>query len=484
MADDDETIDSALKELARLGQRITELAGTFEAHREATGRGEDRPDENESAESADHRPAQPSETARNPAAVEASIAPAGGGAFRKPRRTSKSGHRRRSSATAARSRKRRRRGNGTWTWSAVPKAPVLVSTTVHAAALIVLALLFIPGFRRPEPVAIISGEAAEEWQDDLAAVEVESLEQAAAEQDPVEQDAAEEFEIAAPPEFTPSDPLATLSAAAATDPFAGPSEPFAADASLAPSLGDLLASLGGSGAEAGGGAGPGGEGAGDGMTTAATFFGRRGTGKTALFMCDNSASYLEGGFQAVLIEISRAVGLMKPNQSFHIVFFSDAAYPLFHPDGIETFLPATPDNKRKLDAWLGTVELCIGGQGIRGAASLAAALEPDVIYFLSDGDHAESVIDRMVSLSLGDTVVHTFGMQFDVRDRTTNLPDPRKLADQQERNAKLMRIAAAHGGTFTPVTISPQAARSASVRPVKKNRVRGAIWGTNLPAAP
>lgn len=242
------------------------------------------------------------------------------------------------------------------------------------------------------------------------------------------------------------------------------------------SAGDLLASLGGgSGGRGGGGEGTGGGGGGGG-----TFFGRQGVGRTALFMCDNSNSYAAGGFQAVLIELSRAVSLMKPEQSFHVVFFSDTAYKLLHPEGVDTFLAATPENKRKLDAWLPTVELCAGGRGIRGASELAIALKPDVIYFLSDGDHGDGVVDRMVELPLDGTVVHTFGMQADVRDRRTGRPDPDRVQEQQRCTKNLVRIAEAHGGTFTPVVISPQAAMAASARPVKKNRTRGTVWGVAI----
>ena len=453
MADEKSTIDAALQELASLGRRITELASTFESQR-----GSDvspLPEVGEPPQ-ADLTPTGPSPTGPPPTGP----ARAGDGT------TSK----RRGAATRRIVRSTPSRRGGEWLWHGRPVGPMIVSTGLHVAALLILALVFVTYPTPPERLSIVATAVDDVSFEDVDDVDIESIETT----EPVEFEALLD---PAPAEVAPLDPQPV-----AMDELAAVAENAALDSiddvgSL--SMGDLLASLGG---EAGGG-NPGG-GGGGGMSAPATFFGKRGSGKSALFMCDNSASYADGGFQAVLLELSRAVAQMKPDQSFHVIFFSDAAYPLLHPEGIDTVLPATPENKRKLDAWLGTVELCIGGQGIRGAADLAVKLKPDVIYFLSDGDHAESVIDRMVSLPLDGTVVHTFGMQADVTDRRTGLPDARRVAEQQDRNRKLTQIATAHGGSFTPVIISPQAALAASVRPIKKNRTRGTVWGTNLPAGP
>jgi len=511
MADEASTIDAALKELASLGRRIAELASTFESRRGGSGAGDERaggdaqdgaaeagtaaaaadaaaPDDARGrGVGADATPTEPPSVAAGHRRDRATI-------VRREHRSSGAARGRATArvttadgVTPTRGRRRTTRpapGERTakqrraWPWRGRPTAPMLVSTALHVAALLVLALVFVARESPPPRLSIVSPASEEEPLDELAEVDIESFEDEAPE--PLDAEAPLEPALPDLAALVP-EPLALEAPAAARErPAVDAVDAFDALGS-ALAVGDLLAVLGdGDGGDGGGKNGA----AGGGPAPGGTFFGMKGVGRTALFMCDNSASYLDGGFQAVLLELSRAVALMKPDQSFHIVFFSDAAYPLFHPEGIDAFLPATADNKRKCDAWLGTVELCIGGQGIRGAADLALALEPDVVYFLSDGDHADSVIDRMVALPLEDTVVHTFCMQADVRDRRTGLPDPRKLADQQRRNRNLARIAEAHGGTATPVTISPQAALAASVRPVRKNRTRGEVWGMNLPVAP
>lgn len=475
MADDKFTNEEALAELASLGRRIAELASVFEAESVPASPAVAAGAETPHAAVGEARAAEP--LARREAVAGIGRQPIVGRTVRRqPRRDDRAARGPRISGapaptpSVAPARGRRpARGGTPWHWLPRRAAPLLLSSGLHVVALLLLALVFVPVERPPERLAIVALPAEEPSLEELAEVAVEPI---------VAEPALDEEAVPQPAEadLAEIDPVA-----AATDQATEPLDqsPLGGDDPVGGGFdaGNLLAALGGEGdAEAPGGDGTGGKGVGG------TFFGRKSVGRRVLFMCDNSASYADGGFQAVLLELSRAVALMKPEQSFHVVFFSDAAYPLLHPESVASFLPATPENKRRFDAWLPTVELCLGGRGIRGAAKLAAGLEPDVVYFLSDGDHAESVVERLVSLSLDGTVLHTFGMQADVRDRRTGLPDPDRVLEQQRRNQILLRIAEAHGGTFTPVTISPQAAMAAAVRPVKKNRTRGAVWGTALPA--
>jgi hypothetical protein len=211
-----------------------------------------------------------------------------------------------------------------------------------------------------------------------------------------------------------------------------------------------------------------------------TFFGRNGEGRSVCFLCDNSNSHSNGGFHVVLEEVARAVDALPEDQSFFVVFFSDAAYPLFHPASVDRAQPATPENKRRLRAWLGTVEMCSGGQGIHDAVRLAGAAGTDVVYLLSDGEFSGSVVDRVQSADIGDTVVHTLGIQQTVVDRRTGLVVPDRLREQEGFNRNLAAIATAHGGTFTPVAIPPLAAALERSRPIPRNRSRGPVWGIKL----
>jgi hypothetical protein len=497
MANQNFTTEEALAELALLGRRIAELTSLFEGGRDPSAPAASCPGAVDAAGEefrpakdvmeADAQPAHAGGVAQGRQGLPRLAQHAhGGGKPRRrggsqaagslpaaPRVTVQTPRKAGASSVAEPDRDRSEDGSPwlRWPWLT---APMFVSSLLHVIALVFMALMFLPRERPPERTAIVWQAAEEEAGEEIAEVDLQPVDL-----QPVEPDAS--LEPDSEPLLADADPVAIDPDPAGADQAATPMEQpvLGGDDLLGGGVnaGDLLAAIGEDGdGDAGGDTGTGGEGGG-------RFFGRQGVGRTALFLCDNSNSYATGGFETVLIELSRAVGLMKPEQSFHVVFFSDTAYKLLHPQGVDTFLPATPENKRKLDAWLPTVELCSGGRGIRGAGALAVALKPDVVYFLSDGDHADSVIDRMVGLPLEGTVVHTFGMQADVRDRRTGLPDPERVQEQQRCNNNLVRIAEAHRGTFTPVFISPQAVMAAATRPVKKNRTRGAVWGITLEEA-
>lgn len=368
----------------------------------------------------------------------------------------------------------RRHQDPPWAWLR-RLGPAAVSTLLHLLVLLALAMLFVARDRKPDPFVIVSEAPAEQAVEDAVPVEFDADVAPAEEIEPVEEMAAEMPALdvaAAVPDPAPLDDLAAADAAPAVD-LAG----------ILPAAEDVMAAFGGNGAaEAGTGRAGGGKPAGR-AAGAPTFFGKTGQGQSVCFICDNSNSYRDGGFHMVLAEVARAVDALKPEQSFFVIFCSDAAYPMFHPDRVAELQPATPQNKQRLQAWLATVELCIGGQGIRDAVKLATELDADVVYFLSDGEHAESVVRRVVAAEFGDTVVHTFGMQQNVFDRKTGMLDPKKVAEQQACNQTLIDIAKAHGGEFTPVQVPPEAAAMERIRPIHVNRSRGPVWGTRLEAA-
>jgi len=359
--------------------------------------------------------------------------------------------------------------------------PGMVSGGVHLIALLGLAMMYVKVKAEPARVAITLGEAVE-----LGATAENAAEEITlvAFDDPQQPDdslesltVAEAIAVEAfPVDGTPSEEL-----------FVDVQSPDAAgamDAAMFDS-GAMLAEITGGGqrgagqrvgGQRGGGAGAGGAAG----RNAPTFFGRAGQGRSVCFICDNSNSYRDGSFHAVLDELSRAVDSLRPDQSFFVIFSSDAAYPLFHPAGADALQPATVENKQKLRAWLGTVEMCSGGQGIHDAVRLAGALGADCVYLLSDGEISTNVVNRLETADFGGAVVHTFGVQQSVMGRQTGQVDPDRLREQQGRNQNLITVATAHGGTFTSVAVPPPVAALEKLRPIPRNRSRGAVWGVKL----
>jgi hypothetical protein len=364
--------------------------------------------------------------------------------------------------------------------------PGLVSGIVHLIALLGLAMMYVSVEAEPVRVAITLGET-------------EPLGEAAVVGETAEAAPDEVTLVAFDDPQQPDNSMESLAEAIAAEPLADvgapPSEELFADVQSADDAGvadvasfdpgDLLAEVAGGGlGEAGqkrGGQGGGGQGSGGAADgAAATFFGRAGQGRSVCFICDNSNSYRDGSFHAILDELARAVDSLRPEQSFFVIFSSDAAYPLFHPAGADALQPATVENKQKLRAWLGTVEMCSGGQGIHDAVRLAGALGADCVYLLSDGELGANVVTRLEAADFDSAVVHTFGVQQRVIDRRTGLVDPDRLREQHGRNQNLITIATAHGGTFTSVTVPAAAAALERLRPIPRNRSRGAVWGTKL----
>ena len=465
MERNDVHVAAVLRELADLGRRIGEQAG--ELARLTTER-------HAGSSQASLPPPTPRKVPTSPR-----------------ERTTRSSGRRPAEAKLASEAKKR---HGTRAWSAVvprrlPKSlpahrwrpfavgPGLVSGIVHLIALLCLAKMYVTVEAEPVRVAITLGEAAAVGETTEADSDEFTLVAFDAPQQP--DNAMESLTVA---EAIAAEPLADIGP---------PSEGLFADVQSADGVGamdvasfdpgDMLAEVGGGGLGEGGqkrgGQGDGGQGVGGAATT---FFGRAGQGRSVCFICDNSNSYRDGSFHAVLDELARAVDSLRPEQSFFVIFSSDAAYPLFHPSGADALQPATMENKQKLRAWLGTVEMCSGGQGIHDAVRLAGALGADCVYLLSDGELGANVVTRLEAADFGSAVVHAFGVQQRVIDRRTGLVDPDRLREQQGRNQNLITIAMAHGGTFTSVTVPAAAAALERLRPIPRNRSRGVVWGVKL----
>ncbi len=365
-----------------------------------------------------------------------------------------------------------------WAWLRAA-GPAVVSVVAHLVVLLALAMMIVARDAKPDRFVIISGAPAEEVVEDSVPVEFDADIAPTQETEQAEATPAEMPSLDVAP--TLPEPIALDSLAAVET--APPIDP----AGTMPAADEVMATFGGGGDAAagtgragGGGGGPAGRGGG-----APTFFGKTGQGQSVCFICDNSPSYKDGGFHMVLSEVARAVDALKPEQSFFVIFYSDAAYPMFHPDKIDALQPATPQNKQRLQTWLATVELCSGGvRGLRDAVKIATGLGVDVVYFLSDGRDFEAQKRCMLSTDFGATVVHTFGMQQNLIDKRTRMLDPKKVSDQQGYNQNLIDIAAAHDGEFTPVQVPPEAAAMEQVRPIRKNFSRGPVWGTRLDAEP
>jgi von Willebrand factor type A domain len=190
------------------------------------------------------------------------------------------------------------------------------------------------------------------------------------------------------------------------------------------------------------------------------FFGTEAVGDRFVFPVDNSGSMKQGRMETTVMELLRSIGSMTKDQSFYIVFYSDAAYPMIYPQNELHFVAATPENKQRLIPWLQTLELCSGGKLVE-AIELAALLHPDTVFILSDGDiNSPRTMQKMTEANDWQFTIDTLGMGV------------KKPAAAENLTA----IAQAHHGTFQMVQALPAAVQMAKQHPIKSNPT-GVAWG-------
>jgi hypothetical protein len=250
--------------------------------------------------------------------------------------------------------------------------------------------------------------------------------------------------------------LGTLAAEAALAPTDG-------EAALAAgSLGDVGALFGANGA----GLAEFDSGLGD--APIAEFFGQKIDGRRIVFVLDNSGSMQGGRLETVIAELRRAVDSLTPEQEFYVIFHSDAVYPLFYPTPVDRYVLPTDSNKRRLAAWLDTVELCLG-DSTDEALAIAAMIEPDTVFLLSDGRiQSEKTMRFLLTPEVRNFPIHTFGVGMG-----SSVVGRRNLAD----------VAAANGGEFRESEV-PDAMRDLArtkLRPYHSDGP-GLVWGRKVRA--
>ncbi len=198
----------------------------------------------------------------------------------------------------------------------------------------------------------------------------------------------------------------------------------------------------------------------------ASFFGKRVAAVDYVFVIDNSNSMTGGRFETALNELMIAVNQLTPKQRFFVLFYSDTAYPMFHPKPAQQLMPATPRNKELLRQWLTTVQLCLQTNG-KEAITAAFALEPDVIFVLGDGAFTDKTSEYFAAMPQNKIPLHTLGMEVKPNDA-----------------AAFEKLALAHGGTYKDVGVAPGAKELFQTNPRPRNSVRGPVWGLKLKPKP
>ena len=101
-----------------------------------------------------------------------------------------------------------------------------------------------------------------------------------------------------------------------------------------------------------------------------------------IFICDATGTMIQK-IGTLKHELTRAISNLRPVQSFNIIFFTDGGkYHIANRDGL---ILATPDNKRQAYAFLEDITPN-GTTDPTSAIEAAFKQNPDLVYFLSDGE--------------------------------------------------------------------------------------------------
>ncbi len=178
--------------------------------------------------------------------------------------------------------------------------------------------------------------------------------------------------MAGSPSGTP-DPLASLRSGGTTK------TPGMSVIGIGPGGGEGGGDAGRYGLTVGGGAGP-------------EFFGLGGSApgvRSIVYVVDRSASMIDT-FSHVRAELKRSISALRRSQKFHVIFFN-AVDPLENPPA--RLLNAIDANKEQFFSFLSSVAP-EGGTKPERALRRALALEPDLLYLLSDGINFDPDLPR------------------------------------------------------------------------------------------
>lgn len=99
-----------------------------------------------------------------------------------------------------------------------------------------------------------------------------------------------------------------------------------------------------------------------------------------VYVVDRSGSMIDT-FERVKVELRRSIGALRRSQKFHVLFFNNGD-PLENPP--QRLVPAIASFKEQFSQFLDTV-ITTGGTKPERALKRALALQPDILYLLSDG---------------------------------------------------------------------------------------------------
>lgn len=154
------------------------------------------------------------------------------------------------------------------------------------------------------------------------------------------------------------------------------------------------------------------------------FFGTRADGNSFAFIVDVSGSMSSPFYQAAppdqngqpprrftrwdkaREELLNAVDSMTEEQTFSVMLYNGTHYQFQLEPGSSGLYPATKANKQALSTWLST-RFAGGGTDPRSAIAQSLALQPEVVFFLTDGIIPYESREVALTANQSESIIHT-----------------------------------------------------------------------------
>ena len=197
-------------------------------------------------------------------------------------------------------------------------------------------------------------------------------------------------------------------------------------------------------------------------------FGLRPVGKRFVYVLDCSRSMnhphdseAKTRFKRMQMELLNSIKTMSAEQEFYFIFFND--YVIRMPS--RNLVPASHDLKVKYLTWMAQLQ-ADGNTEPKGALYAAMKLNPDVIYFLTDGTFDYRIEQELLDFPQTRATVHTFAFKehltedmrevyslFNTNDgakarKMVSLKEFRKTRAVWRAHQLLRKLADKHNGTF------------------------------------
>ncbi len=188
------------------------------------------------------------------------------------------------------------------------------------------------------------------------------------------------------------------------------------------------------------------------------FFGAKASANSVLFVVDKSGSMAgQGRIEAAKQELVNALQQLQPSQRFYVIFYSSHMHRMLDPAPPEQLLPATRRNVGRVLAWINRDVHAGGDTQPLDSLLTALKMQPEVIFFLTDGDVNPAAAATVHLSNAHGSVIHTLCLSEDYGEQVM-----RRIAKENKGRYRFVET-----DGFAPATSPTQKTRDEKIAAAK-----------------